>query len=250
MHTLDRSPAILPRRSRPQTVACGRFLFGYRDFLFPLVLVLLLLTTRPGMFLGSRDLDHWLDWLGFLVCLAGEGSRLLALGSVEGIRRRGEHGRIAATSLIRDGIFAFTRNPLYLGDWLIVFGLVLMADSTWWYLVVLPAFSWTYWAIVQAEEEYLAAKFDTEFSAYRASVPRFVPAWRGVVQVLRSPGFSWRRALGKDARVISSWLSAAIALVAWERWTHKGVPWPLLGVLLVLILMGSIPHARRSHAHA
>lgn len=230
-----------PRGLRRFGIACGHFLFRARDVLFPLTVILLVLTTTPGAPLGSRRLDHGLDVLGFLVCWLGEGSRLLAVGSVEGIRRRGDHSHIDAHALIRDGIFAWSRNPLYLGNWLIVCGLVLIANNRYWYLLVLPAFTGVYWAIVLAEEDFLARKFGGDYAAYVAAVNRFVPARRGLLQVLKSPTFAWRRAFRKEARVICSWLSAALLLIVWERWTHKGAPWTLLSGVGALAIMGRIP---------
>lgn len=239
-----------PRIARRAAIACGHFLFGTRDYLFPLVVILLVLTTTPGVPFGSRRLDHVLDGLGFLVCCLGEGSRLLAVGSVEGIRRRGDHSRIAAQTLIRDGIFAWSRNPLYLGNWLIVCGLVLIANNRWWYFFVLPAFTGVYWSIVFAEEDFLGRKFGRDYEVYAAEVNRFVPAPRGLMRVLASPGFAWGRAFRKEGRVICSWLTAALVLVAWERWTHKGAPWLPLAAAVAVTLLGRIPFRTRKSESA
>jgi len=195
--------------------------------------------------LGSRRLDHLLDLFGILVCCLGEGNRLLAVGSVEGIRRRGDHSHIAADVLIRDGIFAWSRNPLYLGNWLIVCGLVLVANNRWWYLLVLPAFTGIYAAIVLAEEDFLARKFGREYEAYRATVNRFLPGASGVASVLASPAFAWRRAFRKEARVMCSWLATALLLIAWERWTHKGAAWGLMAGAAGVVIMGRIPTPAR-----
>jgi protein-S-isoprenylcysteine O-methyltransferase Ste14 len=242
--------AAAPRGFRRAAIACGHFLFKVRDFLFPVVVILLVLTTTPGMPLGSRRLDHLLDGIGFLVCCLGEGSRLLAVGSVEGIRRRGNHAQIAASALIRDGIYAWSRNPLYLGNWLIVCGLVLIANNRWWYLLALPAFTAIYWSIVLAEEDFLARKFGRDYEAYASAVNRFVPAGRGLVRVLASPDFAWRRAFRKEARVMCSWMSAALLLAVWERWTHKGAPWRLVSGTAGLVIMGRIPIPGRRRAFA
>jgi len=232
------APSPRPHAMRRLGIACGHFLFLYRDYLFPAVVVMLVLTTTPGAPFGSRRLDHWLDAFGFAVACAGQGCRLLAVGSVEHIRRRGDHKKIAAQSLIHDGIFAYTRNPLYLGNWLIVCGLVLIANNRWWYLVVLPAFSLAYWTIVLAEEDFLARKFGPEYEAYLGAVNRFIPNWRGLVRVLSSPQLAWRRAFGKEARVATSWLSAAILLLVWERWSRRGFSWPLLVCLVGVVFTG------------
>jgi protein-S-isoprenylcysteine O-methyltransferase Ste14 len=252
METSHRVPVTVlpPRGMRRVGVACGHFLFGYRDYLFTSVVVLLVMTTTPGEPFGSRRLDHGLDALGFVVALLGQSCRLLAFGSVENIRRRGDNKRIAAQALIRDGIFAHTRNPLYLGNWLIVCGLVLIANNRWWYLLVLPGFTAAYWLMVLAEEDFLRGRFGPDYEAYAAKVNRFVPDRRGFFRVLISPGFAWRRAIRKEARVACNWVAAALVLIAWERWTHKGATWPVLIGLPILALMGRIPIRDRTPAPA
>jgi protein-S-isoprenylcysteine O-methyltransferase Ste14 len=234
-------PPVAPGALRRMGIACGHFLFRYRDILFPITVILLVLTTSPGLPFGSHRLDHCLDVVGLGVAALGQMSRLLAVGSVESIRRRGDHRRIAAHRLIREGIFAHTRNPLYLGNWLIVLGLVLIANNHWWYLLVLPGFTIAYGTIVLAEEDFLTATFGQEFAGYAATVNRFIPDRRGLFRVLVSKELDWRRAFGKELRVACNWLSAALLLIIWERWTHHGIPWRLMAGLPALILLGRIP---------
>ncbi|MBI3799487.1 MAG: DUF1295 domain-containing protein [Deltaproteobacteria bacterium] len=151
-------PALAGER-HSLVISCGNWLFSYRDYLFPLLFLTLLLTTRPALPFGSERIDRWMDVLGLVVILAGQGCRFLALGFVDNIRRGGHKKQIAAQTLIREGVFAHTRNPLYVGDLLIVCGLVILASCQWGYVLVLPAFIGVYWAIVLAEEDFLRQKF-------------------------------------------------------------------------------------------
>lgn len=128
-----------------------------------------------------------MDALGFVVAFIGQGCRILGVGGVENIRRRGRQKRFSAATLIRTGLFAHSRNPLYLGNLLICCGLVIMANSYWWYVLALPGFIGVYWAIVLAEEAFLAERFGLEYEDYCRKVNRFVP--RILVYVVR-----WRRA--------------------------------------------------------
>src|SRR5262245_34872168 len=146
----------LKRGRRSWAISFGHLLFGYRDYLFPLAFLLLTVTTKPAFPLGSERLDWWMDVVGLVVALMGEGCRVLAVGCVQNIRRGGRHKRLRATTLIRTGFFAHSRNPLYLGNLLIFCGLVLIANSYWWYVLALPAFVGVYWFIVLAEEDFLA----------------------------------------------------------------------------------------------
>src|SRR5262249_33465401 len=161
-------------------VRLGQFLFVARNYLFPFTLLTLTLTTRPEFFWESEQLDYWMDALGIVVALVGQGCRILAVGYAENIRRRGRQKQVAAAPLIPHGIFAHTRNPLYLGNLLIIMGLGLIANNRWWYLFVLPGFIGVYWAIVLAEESFLAKKFGQKYTDYCQTVNRFVPTLAGL----------------------------------------------------------------------
>jgi protein-S-isoprenylcysteine O-methyltransferase Ste14 len=207
---------------RSSTVRVGQLIFGYRDYLFPILFMLLIATTTPAFPLGSERLDHWMDGLGLVGALLGQGCRLLAVASVHNIRRRGHHKQIAAESLIRTGVFAATRNPLYLGNLLICGGLVLIANSYWWYVLALPACVGAYWAIIFAEEEFLCQQFAQEYEDYCRAVPRFVPTVNKFRQSLGGGTFDWQRAARKEARILCSWGSLVVALFIWERWAQFG----------------------------
>jgi protein-S-isoprenylcysteine O-methyltransferase Ste14 len=217
-------------------IRLGHFLFKSRDYLFPLVFVVLVLTTTPEFPFGNARLDHWLELVGLVVMMLGQGCRLLAVGSVDNIRRRGRQKQIAARTLICTGIFAHTRNPLYLGNLLIIAGLVLIADCRWWYLLVLPGFVGIYWAIMLAEEEFLRRQFGQEYAAYVQAVNRFVPTARGLRQSLTTCTFSWRRALRKESGVLCTWLFAVIVLLVWKQWMHGGVMMWTTGMPLLLLI--------------
>jgi len=80
----------------------------------------------------------------------------------------------AATRLCVGGPFRFSRNPIYLGDWLILVGLSLWL-ATWWPILFAPAV-WLmlrYW-VIRHEEDHLEAKFGQEFRDYKASVRRWI----------------------------------------------------------------------------
>ena len=218
-------------------IRLGRFLFKYRDYLFPCVFVILVATTTPELPFRSTRLDSWLDLVGLTVIMLGQGCRLLAVGSVDNIRRRGHQGHIAAQILIRTGIFAHTRNPLYLGNVLIVTGLVLIANCRWWYLLVLPGFVGVYWAIVLAEEEFLRQQFGQEYAAYVQAVNRFVPTLRGLSWSLTQGAFSWSRAVKKERGVFCTWLFAVIVLLVWKQWTYGGAAAWMTGIPLILLML-------------
>ena len=207
---------------RAGVIRVGQWLFRFRDYLFPLALVVTAAVTEPVLPLGSERMDHWVDGLGVVVALLGQGCRLLAVGSVPNIRRGGRNKHFAANTLIQDGFFAHTRNPLYLGNLLIVAGLVLIADSPAWFLVVLPLTVGMYCAMVLAEEAFLTARFGQTYLDYCQRVRRFFPTLTGLRDSLSVNGIDWQRALWKEARIVCAWGSFAVGLLIWKQWEMFG----------------------------
>ena len=61
-----------------------------------------------------------------------------------------------AERLITEGLLGHSRNPLYLGNLLILLGLFVIHNNGWAYAVGIPFFALAYTAMVKAEEAYLA----------------------------------------------------------------------------------------------
>lgn len=82
--------------------------------------------------------------------------------------------------LTTSGPYAWTRNPLYLGSFMLGLGFAIMSGN--WVaaaLILLPSFI-IYPNVVQKEEAHLARLFPDQFRDYCARVPRFVPRFRSV----------------------------------------------------------------------
>jgi protein-S-isoprenylcysteine O-methyltransferase Ste14 len=209
------TPAAAPRSGLIRT---GRFFFKYRDLLFPLVFLPLALGTHPRALLGDPRVDLA---LGALVVFAGQGLRALVIGLAY-IQRGGKNKQIYAKSLVQGGIFAHSRNPLYVGNLLIIAGLVLMHAGPWMLLAALPFFLFVYIAIVAAEECFLSGEFGAEYAEYCARVPRFLPRLEGLPATLRSMGFDWQRLIRKEYGTIFSSVSAVLLMVAWKYVSVRG----------------------------
>jgi protein-S-isoprenylcysteine O-methyltransferase Ste14 len=77
-------------------------------------------------------------------------------------------------SLIAEGPYRFTRNPMYVGVTLIQIGLGLALDIAWVSLFAPLSLLVVHWIAVVREEEYLAGKFGAAYDAYRARVRRYL----------------------------------------------------------------------------
>ena len=77
-------------------------------------------------------------------------------------------------ALVTDGPFRFSRNPIYLGDVIVLAGLMLALDAVPG-LVVVPGFAWLLaQRFIRQEEEMAAAAFGTEYAGYKARVRRWI----------------------------------------------------------------------------
>lgn len=78
------------------------------------------------------------------------------------------------SSIVTTGIYAWSRNPMYLGMSLFLAGLFFWTGSVW-FLLALPVamFAVTKLAI-EREERYLTDKFGTEYTAYASRVRRWL----------------------------------------------------------------------------
>jgi protein-S-isoprenylcysteine O-methyltransferase Ste14 len=80
----------------------------------------------------------------------------------------------AATHLCTSGPFRYSRNPIYLGDWLILTGFSLWFATLW--PILLSPVVWLmllHW-VIRREEEHLEAHFGQEYRNYKASVRRWI----------------------------------------------------------------------------
>lgn len=115
----------------------------------------------------------WSDFVGGL--LVGGGLLLMALALVE-FRRQATtvHPHGTPQQLIQTGIFKRTRNPIYLGDALVLAGLVLRFDA----VLALPLVPLFVWVIerrfVVPEEDRLRRIFRADFVRYERKVRRWV----------------------------------------------------------------------------
>lgn len=79
-----------------------------------------------------------------------------------------------ATSLQTTGIYAITRNPMYLGLAILYLGITCFVGN-WWNLILLPLLLVIIQEyIIKPEEKYLAIEFETEFEAYKNKVRRWI----------------------------------------------------------------------------
>lgn len=204
-------------------IAYGNFLFRFRNAVFPVVTMALLFLVPPAPApFGLAD-DWPIDLLGVAVVLAGQALRFAVIGYAY-IKRGGLDRRVYADKLVIEGFFAHSRNPLYLGNLVVLGGLFLIHNSIWVHAIGIPFFLLAYVAIVAAEEDYLHRKFGTEYERYCAQVPRWLPRLAGLSDSLQNMRFNWRRVVVKEYGTTFTLGATVLALFAYEAMVWTSFP--------------------------
>jgi protein-S-isoprenylcysteine O-methyltransferase Ste14 len=141
----------------------------------------------PVIYLGVLGLGLLLEWLWPTQVLPWR--LALAVGSV--VLICGVIGLVAAirtllraqtpvdpykatTTIVTDGLFRFSRNPIYVSDMLLYVGLSL-ALNTWWALALTPVVVWIMnIGVIAREEAYLEQKFGNDYVQYKRQVRRWL----------------------------------------------------------------------------
>ena len=77
------------------------------------------------------------------------------------------------TALVTDGLYRFSRNPIYIALSLIYVGIGIAADSPWVLGLPLPILVIIRYGVIALEERYLERKFGQEYLRYKASLRRW-----------------------------------------------------------------------------
>lgn len=198
-------------------ISIGNFFFKYRNILF-IFLYLLLFLPSPEIFtphiFGAEYYYLPLFW-GLIITLSGELLRGMTIGLAY-IIRGGRDKKVYAEKLVTDGLFNHCRNPLYVGNILMLAGVGILANSLIYTFVVMPVFLFIYQAIVLAEENYLRNKFGAEFDDYTKRVHRWLIDFRGLGATLNSMEFNYRRWLLKEYNTLFVWLVGIVALIHYK----------------------------------
>jgi protein-S-isoprenylcysteine O-methyltransferase Ste14 len=112
---------------------------------------------------------------GLLVVAAGESLRLWGVAAAGPETRR--RSRVV-TRLVTHGPFAWTRNPLYFGNFFIWTGFSLIAGLQWFIPIAVAVFALEYTPIVRYEEAVLETTFGDEYLRYKKRTRRWLPVAR------------------------------------------------------------------------
>lgn len=147
-------------------------LFKYRGWLFVPLAIIIVIFARPTVF--SFAIGGFLAFLGELLRIWGVG--------YSGITTR--DSKVIAPELVTAGPYAYTRNPLYIGNFITAMGFLVIASGGWgisvWFRCLIYFFVFLYYYyiyinIIICEEKYLLETFKEDFAEYCREVPRLFP---------------------------------------------------------------------------
>ncbi|WP_312669790.1 isoprenylcysteine carboxylmethyltransferase family protein [Pseudescherichia sp.] len=211
-------------------ITVGNFLFRTRNALFPLLYLTL--------FLGGQHVsENAVAMLvaGAAIALLGQAIRILTVG-LDYIVRGGRQRKVYADSLVQTGLFAHCRNPLYLGNLLMIIGFGVAANNPWYLGIAMPLFFLGYACIITAEEHYLLGRFGDSYRHYCAQTPRLLPRVAGLYQTLDTFAFNWRRVIVKEYTTLCMTL-LVLVLLASRALNVDARGWQVSGGLIALILL-------------
>lgn len=190
-------------RSAPARI--GAVLFRNRSWLpVPFLLVALL---APG----SANQWNWI--IGAALIVVGEWIRMSGVAAAGTVTRRRSRD---VQRLVTYGIFRWVRNPLYVGNFLIWMGFVVISGVLWFLPLAILIFALEYTFIVAYEEGVLESIFGQEYLDYKKTTPRWVP--RPPRQPERGP-HHWGEAWKSEISTFLQYLAlVAVFLVKQKVW--------------------------------
>lgn len=154
----------------------------FASFLFGLTVGLLIVIISPFLFIKLNDFYHFSVYDSYLLDIVGSlsfivGSALFLYCSfIFKMKGLGTPVPIEPPKhLIVKDIYRYTRNPMYIGYWLLVFGefLILGHQLLLFYVLLFMILNHLY--VLLWEEKELKKRFGSSYNEYLQTVPRYFP---------------------------------------------------------------------------
>ncbi len=189
----------------------GNWIFHFRNFLFPLFYVALFIPS-PSIFQG----EGLALFSGLIFITFGMLIRSITIGLVY-IIRGGAKRQIHADTLVTEGIYKVCRNPMYLGNILLIFGFGLFANSLLFSLLFSPLFVLFYVAIIIAEEDFLLKKFGQQFTDYKSQTNAIIPGFKNIKTAFTGHSFKWKNVIYKEYNSLFIYFTGIFLLLLYHK---------------------------------
>ena len=216
-------------------ITIGNFFFKYRNFLF-IFLYLALFIPSAKLFTEVNEIYPLI--IGLFITIFGQLIRGVTI-ALAYIVRGGKDKKVHADDLVTEGIFKHCRNPLYVGNILMLVGVGILINSLLFTAVFIPLFLFIYQAIVLAEENFLSNKFGEQFNTYCKKVSRWFINFNGITATIGSMKFNGKRWLTKEYNTQTVWMLGIVVILLfyYPKLTHNDTELRnlLFGIACVLL---------------
>jgi len=145
---------------------------------------------------------------GLALIVAGESLRMWSSGYIH-------KNRVLTVT----GPYSLTRNPLYLGSFILGLGFLISMGVVWLVVFFLLFFAVIYRFTIRWEESKLCRVFPGEWESYKDRVPRFFPVGR--MPEYRAGEFSWTQVLRHKEPANAS-IVLLVYLILWAKAVFLG----------------------------
>lgn len=115
----------------------------------------------------------WTRWLGALLLVAAALELIWGRRTLTGAGTNVRPDQ-PTTTIVTDGPYRYTRNPLYVGLTGVYLGVSLAVNALWPLVLLIPTLLVMQWGVVAREERYLEKKFGETYLAYKRRVRRWL----------------------------------------------------------------------------
>lgn len=152
----------------------GSFLFKYRS-LTPVPLIIVIFIFFKPVDLGKNIFTIHLS--GLVISLFGQIIRIVTVVH-SSFGTSGRESYLRADSLNVTGIYSIVRNPLYIGNFFILNGLLVFYSNVLAILIFDIFFVIQYYFIIISEEKFLKDKYEESYDQYCKDVVRIFPVFK------------------------------------------------------------------------
>lgn len=236
----------------------GHTMFRFRSYLPLLIIPPLMIALKESLWvedmIGDGLEDAWVA-LCFIVSLFGLWIRAYTVGHVPG----GTSGRNTqsqrAHKLNTTGMYSIVRNPLYLGNFVIILG-VLLSIKVWWLVALGSLVFFIYMErIILAEEKFLADTYGDNYINWRAKTPAIWPdfkLWQKPELPLSAKTVMKREYPGLIAVGAAFFIIEFVTDIYFEgetlrEWMIDDIVWPIM--LVVILTVGLTSRYLKKHTN-
>jgi protein-S-isoprenylcysteine O-methyltransferase Ste14 len=206
VHTPETEPGLSAAELTP-SARIGGVIFKNRGWLPILFLGVPILAP------GTTSPNRWI--IGALLIMLGEAFRLAGVAAAGTTTRRRSR---KVHRLVTYGVFAWSRNPLYNGNFLVWIGFVVISGVLWFLPIAVLLFGTEYSFIVRYEEGVLESTFGRVYLDYKNAVPRWLP----VKPIDPEKGeYDWRGAWKSEISTFLQYLVLVLVFVGKDLYFNR-----------------------------